>query len=420
VCSSDGASYSNCICGSSSGSGSSGSGSGGSSGSGSGGSSGGGSGGSSGGGSGSSSGGGGGDTCANASNDCIVQPPPPSGGAPTSKSHNYAIRALYLGDTDRTGVTNSGAWRAYGYNLDNLVTAKTSTDVCTLAAGASKTTQVDGNGGIDNSFGENILPIIVTTAGSDWGARTNTSIEDGTFNDMLYVTGFDDTAANATSATGLTGVFLAGGSYAAQHNGGAPTWNTTTEWPVMPTLMNGCTPLTGCGAGCTYGSAAGACPVNPLSAATITFPSAYQAGGTFVNGNPSANLSLSISQSLSINVHSALITFQPKAPGSVTDGTIAGVLITSEFVSALQGVVGDISTSLCSGSAFQSIAQQIEQASDIVIDPGSGSVSNSAGTMCNGISIGLGFEGTEIAFPTSSDIEGVPAAAPNPCADAGQ
>ena len=369
----------------------------------------------------SSSGGAGGDTCANASNDCIVQPPAPTSGSPTSASHNYAIHTLYLGDTDRTGVTNSAAWKAYGYNLDNLVTAKASTDVCTLAAGASKVTQIDGNGGIDNSFGENILPIVITTAGSDAAQKINQSIADGSFTIMTYVTGFDDTASNTTSATGLTGLLLAGGSYANAHDGGAPTWDTTTNWPIVPTIMNGCSATAGCGAGCTYGSAAGACSVNPLTAATITFPSAYQAGGTFVNGSP-ASLALNLSiggQSLSVNVHSALITFQPKAPGSITDGTIAGVLITSELVSALQSVAGNISTSLCSGSAFQSIAQQIEQASDIVIDTTSGAVSNSAGPMCNGISIGLGFEGTEIAAPTSSDIEAVAAAAPNPCADAG-
>jgi hypothetical protein len=370
---------------------------------------------------GSSSGGGSSDTCANAANDCIVQPPAPSSGSPTSASHNYAVHTLYLGDTDRTGVTNSAAWKAYGYNLDNLVTAKTSTDVCTLAAGASKVTQIDGNGGIDNSFGENILPIVITTAGSDAASKINQSIADGSFTIMTYVTGFDDSASNTTSATGLTGLLLAGGSYAAAHDGGAPTWDTTTNWPIVPTIMNGCSATTGCGAGCTYGSAAGACSVNPLTAATITFPTAYQAGGTFVNGSPSTlALNLSIGgQSLSINVHSALITFEPKAPGSVTDGTIAGVLITTELVSALQSVAGNISTSLCSGSAFQSIAQQIEQASDIVIDTSSGAVSNSAGPMCNGISIGLGFEGTEIAAPTSSDIEAVSAAAPNPCADAG-
>jgi hypothetical protein len=375
----------------------------------------------SGGSSGGSSSGGSGDTCANAGNACVVQPPPPTTGSPTSASHNYAIHTLYLGDSDRTGVTNTAAWKDYGYNLDNLVTTKTSTDVCTLTAGASKAVQGDGNGGIDNSFGENILPIVIETAGSDAAAKINASILAGSFTIMTYVTGFDDSAMNSTNATGLTGLLLAGGSYSAAHDGGAPTWDTTTHWPIVPTIMNGCNAMTGCGAGCTYGSAPGACSVDPLTAATITFPTAYQAGGTFVNGSPSTlALNLSIGgQSLSINVHSALITFQPKAAGSVTDGTIAGVLITSELVDALKSVAGNIAVSLCSGSAFESIAQQIEQASDIVIDSNSGAVSNSSGTMCNGISIGLGFEGTEIAAPSSSDIEAVSAAAPNPCADAG-
>jgi hypothetical protein len=357
----------------------------------------------------SSSGGGSGDTCANAANDCIVQPPAPTTGSPTSASHNYAVKTLYLGDTDRTGVTSSTAWKSYGYNLDDLVTTKTSTDVCTLFAGASKDTQADGNGGIDNSFGENILPIVITTAGSTAAADINTAINEGHFTIMTYVTGFDDSAGNTTSATGLTGLLLAGGNYADLNEGGAPAWNTTTHWPILPTLINGCNSTTGCPAG-----------TDPIANAQITFPMAYQANGTFVNGSP-AQLSLTLSiggESLSISVHGALITFAPNSPGSVTNGTIAGTLITSELVSSLQGVAGSISASLCSGSAFNSIAQQIEQASDIIIDPTSGAVSNTSGQMCNGISIGLGFDATEIAAPVAADIEAPPPPAPNPC-DAG-
>jgi hypothetical protein len=365
------------------------------------------SGGSSSGGSGS---GGGGDTCTSAGVQCTVQPAAPSGGTPTSAKHNYAVHTLYLGDTDRTGVTNSDAWKSYGYNLDNLVTAKTSTDVCTLAAGASKTTQVDGNGGIDNSFGENILPIIITTAGSDAAQRINNSINTGSFTLMTYITGFDDSAGNHSSATGLTGVLLAGGNYANHNDGGVPSWDTNTHWPILPVLINGCDPTNGCPAG-----------TDPVAGAQITFPQAYQANGTFVNGTP-GNLDLNLSiggETIDVKVHSALITFDPKAPGSVTNGTIAGVLVSQELVNSLQQVAGRISTSLCSGSAFQSIAQQILQASDIIIDPGSGAVSNTAGANCNGISIGLGFEATEIAAPTAADIVPPQAPSPDPCADAG-
>jgi hypothetical protein len=360
-------------------------------------------------GSGSSSGGSSGDTCQSAGVQCTVQPAAPSGGSPTSMSHNYAMYTLYLGDTDRTGVTNADAWQSYGYNLDNLVTTKSSSDVCTLAAGASKTTQVDGKGGIDNSFGENILPIVITTAGSDASTKINQGIQGGEFTVMMYVVGFDNTSGSMANATGLSGALLGGGNYTDWTDGGTPAWNLTTHWPVLPELLMGC-PNNVCPAG-----------TNPLTAANVQFTSAYQAGGTFVNGSPATiDLSLAIGgQSLSVNIHSALITFQPttgSTPG-VTDGTIAGTIITTELISALQSVAGHISTSLCSGSAFNSISQQIQQASDIIISS-SGQVTNTSGTACNGISIGLGFDATEIAIPVSADIQGPPAAVPNPC-DAG-
>ncbi|HEY5242071.1 MAG TPA: hypothetical protein VIJ22_11420, partial [Polyangiaceae bacterium] len=96
---------------------------------------------------------------------------------------------------------------------------------------------------------------------------------------------------------------------------------------------------------------------------------------------------------------------------------VAGVMVTSEYIAALKAEAGQISTSLCSGSAFQSIAQQIEQASDIVYGPNSGIISNEAGTQCNAISVGLGFEATEIAAPAPADITAPQAPAPDPCAD---
>ena len=42
---------------------------------------------------------------------------------------------------------------------------------------------------------------------------------------MTYVVGFDDSAGNTTSAAGLTGVVLAGGTYP----GGALAWDTTHD-----------------------------------------------------------------------------------------------------------------------------------------------------------------------------------------------
>jgi hypothetical protein len=139
-----------------------------------------------------------------------------------------------------------------------------------------------------------------------------------------------------------------------------------------------------------------------------------------VNGSPSdVTLSLGIGgQTLQIVAHSAVLTFDHSAPGSVTNGTIAGVIRTTELLSAVQGIAGHISHALCSGTAFESIGTAIQQASDIVLHD-DGTISNTASETCNAISIGLGFDSTEIAIPSAADLAGPAPKAPDPCADAG-
>ena len=350
------------------------------------------------------------DNCQSPGVNCTVPPSPPSGAAPPptgTSPHDYAIHKLYLGDTDRTGVTSATAWTSYGYNLDDLVTTRQSTDVCVLAAGASKVTQADGLGGIDNSFGANILPILITTAGSSFSAKIDTEIASGTFTDLMYVTGFDDAVGNTTTANGLSGVFLVGGNYATM-NHGAPAWNLATQWPIEPESLNGCP--------------AGVCPAgtDPVAHAKVQFASAYQKNGTFVSGGPVdivVDLDVGTAAPFALSIHAACLTFAPLVAGSVTNVSFAGALATTELVTALQGVAGSVSTSLCSGSAFQSIAQQIEQASDIVLDPSTGAISNQAGVSCNAVSIGLGFDATEIAPPTSASITDPTPTPPSLCGD---
>jgi hypothetical protein len=324
-------------------------------------------------------------------------------GGPTTitSKHNYAMSKLYLGNYTRAGQKDAtNAWTNFGYNLDGLVTLRTSTDVCTLMAGAAKDVQVDGTDGIDNSFGANILPIV--TSFGDLDLTVNTSITQGHFTLMTYVTGLDDSNPTQT-ATGLSGVLLPGADYTLL-NAAPPAFNLTTNWPVDPTNL-----------ACGPGSCAG---MDPVTNARVKFPMAYVTSGTFVGGTPSdVQLSLDIGgQALELTVHSAVVTFQVPSPGKVTNGTIAGVIKPSELLSAFQGVAGNISRSLCSAAAFQSIASAIEQAADIILNPDA-SITNSAQTPCSGISIGLGFDATEIAPPTV--IAPPPAPSPNPCANDG-
>jgi hypothetical protein len=358
---------------------------------------------SSGGGGGGSSSGGGSDNCTGGAN-CKVAPVSTGSTTAVTASHNYAIRKIYLGDYTRQGQQDlMNAWKDYGYNLDNLVTTRDSTDVCTLLPGTGKDVQVDGTKGIDNSFGANILPVVVSTGG-DVSMTLNTSITNGHFTLMTYVTGFDDSNPGQT-AIGLTGALLSGSDYTLLE-AGAPAFTTATNWPISPNLLD-------CG-GTT-------CPpgTDPLMAAKVKFGHAYVNNGTFVNGTPSdVELSLGIGgQTLTITAHSAILTFQQSAKGSVTNGTIAGVLDTMELLSAVRGIAGHISHSLCSGAAFMSIQTAILSASDIILNKADGTISNTAGVPCNAISIGLGFDAVEIAPPSVVAPPAQPT--PDPCADAG-
>ena len=68
--------------------------------------------------------------------------------------------------------------------------------------------------------------------------------------------------------------------------------------------------------------------------------------------------------------------------------------------------------SLACGSAWQSIAQQITQAQDILLDG-----TNAPGQPCDGISIGIGFDGVQIGpVQTVAQAHG---ALPDLCVEAG-
>jgi hypothetical protein len=319
-----------------------------------------------------------------------VPPPAPTGPTTSvSATHAYAIHTLYLGDQSTSGVSSATAWEGFGYNLDGLETTASDTNVCTLYAGAAKATQQDGPGGVDNSFGENIVPILITVAGANAAQTINTSIDGGSFTVIFAVTGWDDSNASQT-ATGLSGVLLAGTKFS-----GTPTFTTADHWPIDDSLVTPSAPGT-----------------DPIKNANIKFNSAYVVNGEFVNGSPSTvTISLSIGgQTLGLNVNEASITWKNNGVGSINGGQIAGVLSTADLVSSLMSIAGHISTSLCSGSAFQSIATQLDQASDILSDG-----TNVAGKACDGISIGLGFEAKEIAYPVAADVVNPPMGSANPC-----
>ncbi len=312
-------------------------------------------------------------------------PPEPDSGTPTTNVYTFAIQTVFLGEADRNGTQSNTAWKSYGYDLDGLVTDKSSTNVCTLAAGAPKTVQVDGLSGIDNSWGQSILPIIQTAASLPTPSQNETAfIDQGSFTIQIQVTGLSDDPQQ--SAIGLSSQVFVSGAY----GNGTPAFDTSTNWPVLSTsVVDGATIASG---------------------STVQFNASYVSNGTFVSGAGPNPVLLSIDVGgiiMPLAIHEAIITFDHTAHADALNGTIAGVIDTQEFLTALQKVAGSISTSLC-GAAFDGIAAQIEQAQDILKDG-----TNVPNVSCNGISIGVGFNAKLVANPTT--VVTAPPPAPDPC-----
>jgi hypothetical protein len=120
------------------------------------------------------------------------------------------------------------------------------------------------------------------------------------------------------------------------------------------------------------------------------------AGGSIDTGSSGATTDLPLLiplglRAMELVIHHATVSFVHATTTTAATGTVSGILYTQEFLGQLYAAVSYVSTSLCSGSAWSSIAQQIEQAQDIVHDG-----KNVAGQACDAISIGLGFDGVQI------------------------
>ena len=113
-------------------------------------------------------------TCKDTGVTCATFPADPGQPAAAGTTPTVlAISQLFLGDTDRQGNPSPTAWKDYGYDLDGIVSTKTGTNHCAPVKGANPANvKTDGTNGIDNSFGSNLMPLIVSLA-SDPGSSVN-------------------------------------------------------------------------------------------------------------------------------------------------------------------------------------------------------------------------------------------------------
>jgi hypothetical protein len=266
----------------------------------------------------------------------------------------------------RFGAEQVGGWKKVGMNIDGLNSTGNSTDVCQPNSGGSPAyAHPDGDDGIDNSFGKNLLPMI-NTFSPDFHTRVDDLIEEGKFNAMaktycLPPTG--DAPSLVTKVFGGTDL------------GHAPAFDGMDVWPVAPELLGD--------------------PQDPESS-TLIFPASSVIGNTFDSG-PNVEFVLMIplqsgnkKQVLKLSLHSARLIWTLSADRkSATDGVLAGVLNTEEVIEQVKKM-GWIANK-CEDSSYQSALTLIRQMSDIMTD---GTQDPTA--TCDGISFGVNLDMREI------------------------
>jgi hypothetical protein len=334
----------------------------------------------------------------------LAHPPADRGGPPPASDDVavFAIRHIWVGDLDpATGEPSSTAWATLGFDIDGKVTSKCSTDVCQLAPGASRTTQIDGQGGADNSFGANVMPMLDTIfpafqpcilgpcsgVPAEAGESFRDSISAGKVTDLIVVRGLGSGPTVSPLAP------LAASFVVAAPLGKTPSWSADDVWPFDPSSL--------------WNADAGA----PL----LAFAQSYVTGGVLVAEPPSGGGEIALGYAgpslFVMPVRHVQIAMTLSADGmSATSGTISGVIPVDRLVEAFRPLFGTVSPSFCSASAFGSFAQQLEQAADILLDG-----TNDPSQACDGVSIGLGFDAVRVQVGPVADI--LPQ--PDPCADAG-
>lgn len=316
----------------------------------------------------------------------IGVPPGPEGAPATAtEPRTYALTAFTLGEIDRTGNVDANAWKKLGYDIDGLATT-TEADLaktCQRAASARGETLLDGDDGIDNSFGRNIVTLLNSVNGSPSKALTTAAIE-GRFTLLVQAKGLTDDAAQTN--TGLTGGVLFTTPFGGVDSGIRPTFTLADDFPY-------------------------------LADPQIQLPNAYVVKGLFVNGIGTGEFPLLLSlagSTVRLTVHHGTLTFRhDPAASALTTGTLSGVLETKTLIESMDALAARFPTPICPGVTLDLLKNAIAQASDILQDG-----TQDPAKACDGISIGLGFEARRVGNPTTA---GPPSAESqsNPCVDAG-
>jgi hypothetical protein len=273
----------------------------------------------------------------------------------------YAVDKLFIGDTDWNGSKSPTAWQNYGYNLDGKDSTASSSDHCKPYTGAApKAVKQDGPGGVDNSFGKNLVPIL-TSLSANVSANINDNIAQGGFTLILKI----DKLGAKTDYVDLPAAYYGGAKMAAPPPAGS--W-ANYKWNVMPELLS---------------------DPQDINSSKVKFPFSYVTSDVWVSGTP-ANFSVALpfaGYPMKFNLNNAVFSMKLAADRqTATDGIIAGVMPVESLIAEMKKVAGSFSKDLCMGATFDSIAVQLRQIADIGADG-----KQDPAKTCDGISLGWGF-----------------------------
>jgi hypothetical protein len=308
-------------------------------------------------------------------------PPPDDGIAGDGPGFSYAVQTLLLGDQDRNGISDKNAWKAYGFNIDGKSSTAASTNVCKPNAGGKPSVHEDGLDGIDNAWGREVVPILVglePTISTD----LNDAIQSG---ELSYL--FDIPALGpAPSYVGLPARYYVGALLAS-----APLFDGSDLWPVTAESL---------------------LDPNDIASTRWPFAQSYVNDHVWVSGSAPGTLLVPIGLAqlpLELTIHRAVVSANLSSDRqSAGGGIISGILDTEELIAEFRKFAGTLSPALCEGTSFESIANQWRQSSDILIDG-----TQDPNAVCDGISIGLGFEAVRVQLGAIAAPSPPPA---DPCA----
>lgn len=264
------------------------------------------------------------------------------------------------------GEGNNGQWKSIGYNIDGLVSDGDSTDVCQPNAGGSTNfAYPDGNDGIDNSFGKNLVPIILGLA-PNWPVTVNDYLDEGFFNTMVKVYCIPPTG----NETGLTSKVFGGTNL-----GSTPSYDGTDEWPVAPEILS---------------------DLEDPESSTLILENGSVMDDLYDSGDPSTivlTIPIEFQDEITLiklTLYNARITMTlSEDRKSATGGTIGGVLNVEEVIDQLNLVA--FAAGVCEESQYQTALQIVRQSADIMTD----GTQDPAAT-CDAISFGVSFEMAEV------------------------